>query len=139
MIKTICYKSHPKNQRSILENMVLLDDTKKRNDAMNIVGLLVLHENTFLQIIEGEATRVDALFSRIIKDNRHKDITVILNEPIKDFTFSTFEVDYSVLQNIESLYALQEYVNHLEVNNKEYSDVFSNFLSNLLKEDPKLS
>lgn len=138
MIKTICYKSHPKNQRSILENMVLLDDTKKRNDAMNIVGLLVLHENTFLQIIEGEATRVDALFSRIIKDNRHKDITVILNEPIKDFTFSTFEVDYSVLQNIESLYALQEYVNHLEVNNKEYSDVFSNFLSNLLKEDPKL-
>lgn len=139
MIKTICYKSHPKNHRSILENMVLFDDAKKYNDANDIVGLLVLHENTFLQIIEGEATKVDALFSRIIKDSTHKDITVILNEPIKEFTFSSFEVDYSVLQNIESLYALQEYVNHLEVNNKEYSEVFSTFLSNLLKEHPELS
>lgn len=139
MIKTICYKSHPKHQRSILENMVLFDDVKKRNDAMDIVGLLVLHEKTFLQIIEGETTKVDALFNRILKDNRHKDITVILNEPIKEFTFSSFEVDYSVLQNIESLYALQEYVNHLEVNNREYSDVFSNFLANLLQEHPELS
>ncbi|TYB78071.1 BLUF domain-containing protein [Bizionia saleffrena] len=138
MIKTICYKSHPKNHKSILENMVLVDEVKKRNDDDGIVGLLVLHENTFLEIIEGEASKVDALFSNILKNNRHKDIIVILNEPIKELTFSSFEVDYSVLQNMDSLYALQEYVNHLEVNNKEYSYVFSNFLANLLQEHPEL-
>lgn len=118
--------------------MVLVDEVKKRNDDDRIVGLLVLHENTFLEIIEGEASKVDALFSNILKNNRHKDIIVILNEPIKELTFSSFEVDYSVLQNMDSLYALQEYVNHLEVNNKEYSYVFSNFLANLLQEHPEL-
>lgn len=139
MIKTICYKSHPRGNRTILGNMALLDESKKRNDTIGVVGILVVHEDAFLQIIEGESQKIDDLFNSILKDNRHKDITVILNEPIKEYTFNSFEVDYSVLQNIDSLYALQEYVNHLEVNKKEHSDVFSNFLANLLKEHSEIS
>lgn len=48
------------------------------NDRDEITGVLVVGEEDFLQILEGERSAVAECFMRIMKDNRHKDVRVLL-------------------------------------------------------------
>jgi hypothetical protein len=60
------------------------DDLKKlllrarmRNKIVGVTGMLVFHDGTFLQALEGEKTAVLDLFTRIKSDPRHRDFSVL--------------------------------------------------------------
>ena len=56
---------------------VLLNQCHRNNPQRDITGLLLYHNGNFLQIIEGEKEKVEALYNIIYQDPRHHQIAVI--------------------------------------------------------------
>jgi hypothetical protein len=54
-----------------LELTALLTGARINNETLGISGMLVYHDGSFLQILEGECDVVGALFDHIAKDDRH--------------------------------------------------------------------
>jgi hypothetical protein len=59
----------------------LLVRARIRNKEAGVTGMLVFHDGTFLQALEGEKRAVIDIFTRIEKDPRHRDIAVLHRGP----------------------------------------------------------
>ena len=57
------------------------------NAENGITGLLVLSGNTFVQVLEGSAEELTALFGRIMQDKRHRQVTLISFQPVVERCF----------------------------------------------------
>ena len=55
----------------------LLEQARRDNHAKGITGGLAVLDGVFLQYLEGEAEDVDALFTKIGRDGRHRDVKVL--------------------------------------------------------------
>jgi hypothetical protein len=55
----------------------LLLDARRRNRALGVSGMLVFHDRTFLQALEGEQRAVNEIFASIASDRRHHDIEIL--------------------------------------------------------------
>ena len=52
----------------------LLIESKEKNKALSITGLLLFFDGKFLNLLEGEEKKVRDLYDVICKDERHKDV-----------------------------------------------------------------
>jgi hypothetical protein len=77
---------------------LLLQKSRFNNMQKNITGLLLYSEGNFIQILEGNKDEIQNTFEKIKLDNRHKNIITVINEPIKNRTFSDWKMGYSVLE-----------------------------------------
>lgn len=57
------------------------------NADKGITGLLVLSGNVFVQVLEGPADDLTALFGRIMQDKRHRQVTLISFQPVVERCF----------------------------------------------------
>ena len=57
------------------------------NAEKGITGLLVLSGNVFVQVLEGTAEDLTALFGRIMQDKRHHKVTLITFQPVVERCF----------------------------------------------------
>jgi hypothetical protein len=60
----------------------LLAAAATHNRAAGITGLLLFNGLNFLQVLEGPATAVEALYGRIADDPRHSGVALLKREPI---------------------------------------------------------
>ncbi|WP_308918345.1 BLUF domain-containing protein [Jannaschia sp. LMIT008] len=67
--------------RSVPEAAIHLD-SRRRNSAMGITGLLHREDDHFAQYIEGPERAIDALMQRIDNDWRHTDLRIRHRGPI---------------------------------------------------------
>ncbi|WP_211305925.1 BLUF domain-containing protein [Olleya aquimaris] len=133
MLKTICYKSRVNPNLRLLDFEALFNKTQLNNNSQNITGVLIKKDNEFFQILEGDSETLDTLYELIKKDYRHSKIKLHLNKPIKQLNFKSFDVGYSVINDIKTLYSLQFYIKTLQDNNIENSDFFFQFIESLLE------
>jgi hypothetical protein len=63
--------------------------------------MLLCAGRSFLQVIEGEKKNVEKLISSIEKDDRHRNITVIIREPIPERSFGEWTMGYADLKKVE--------------------------------------
>lgn len=61
----------------------ILAHAQANNPAQGITGVLCQGQGFFFQVMEGERSRVNALYRRIVSDNRHKDVELLLCEEIQ--------------------------------------------------------
>lgn len=59
-----------------------------KNEQAGITGLLLYHDRTFLQAIEGESRVVKSLYQRIRLDPRHADATILSQADVNERRFS---------------------------------------------------
>lgn len=52
----------------------LLAVSRRNNARVGVTGMLLYHEGSFIQYIEGQKTNVRSLFERISRDPRHRGI-----------------------------------------------------------------
>ena len=57
------------------------------NAEKGITGLLVLSGNVFVQVLEGSAEEVTALFGRIMQDKRHHQVTLVSFQAVVERCF----------------------------------------------------
>ena len=63
------------------ENLIeLLEKARSNNERMNVSGMLLHHEGTFIQVLEGDGEVIESLYSRIEDDDRHEEPRVLLRE-----------------------------------------------------------
>lgn len=59
----------------------LLAVSRRNNTALSVTGLLVYKDYCFLQVLEGEQSTVEGLYTKIMKDERHSGCTIFIQEP----------------------------------------------------------
>ena len=88
----IAYTSKAKlqpGQTTIPDSLTeILSLARKKNEAQGITSALLYRDGMFLQIIEGEANQVDALFNMICNDERHEQVEKFIDIPISDRAFT---------------------------------------------------
>lgn len=86
----------------------ILEQSRQNNARADITGVLLYHDGSFFQVLEGDRTAVAALFQKIAKDDRHTKVTKIVVEPIEERSFGEWSMGYpkvrlSDLANIPGL------------------------------------
>ena len=70
----------------------ILAQAHAHNPPQAITGVLCQGQGFFIQLIEGERSRVNALYRRIVADNRHKDVELLLCEEIQARRFGQWSM-----------------------------------------------
>ena len=135
MLKTICYKSEANPLLKLMDFEKLFNQTQLKNNSHNITGVLVKRGAVFFQILEGNPVIIDTVYEAIKNDHRHSKIVELLNKPIMQLNFKSFDIGYSVIKDTETLYSLQSFIKTLQDNNTENSDFFFEIIEELLKDN----
>jgi hypothetical protein len=77
----IIYTSTANEEFSTANLKGLLLGARTRNRTLGVSGMLVFHDGTFLQALEGEQRAVNEIFASIRSDRRHRDIDVLHRGP----------------------------------------------------------
>nr|WP_321248250.1 BLUF domain-containing protein [uncultured Psychroserpens sp.] len=134
MIKTICYISNKNEDLSNDELDDLLKYLVKKNDEMHISGILMLKNNHFFQIMEGEADTVNNLYDVIKKDLRHHGLIKLLETSITDRIFEDYQTNhFSVLTDYSSLKKLKIYFDWIKEANIIAIDELIALTNNFIK------
>lgn len=113
MVTQLIYMSEPFGyDTSILT--AILATAHRSNPQHGITGALICRQDIYLQLIEGDAAAIDALFARISVDDRHLDVTLLnrtevadrvfpdwamLHDPARSWHWSPADVDRGVIRN----------------------------------------
>jgi hypothetical protein len=65
-----------------------------RNGIEGITGLLYSEDDAFLQVIEGPSDSVSDLMERLENDDRHRDLTVLVDRSIAQREFGDWTMIY---------------------------------------------
>jgi hypothetical protein len=113
MLKTICYISDSRINNSINDFNNLILTAKSNNAKNNITGILVYKNNNFLQVFEGNHQTVDAIFSKIQMDDRHRNIFKIIDTTIEERIFEEYNFGFTVVSDNCALKNLSDYLTWL--------------------------
>ncbi|WBH17413.1 BLUF domain-containing protein [Sphingomonas radiodurans] len=86
MVTQLIYMSEPFGYDSAILSAIL--STARRNNARNgVTGALICRDDIYLQLIEGDAAAIDALYARILRDDRHLDVVLLNRAEVPDRVF----------------------------------------------------
>lgn len=75
--------------------LALLGRSRARNIGRGLTGLLLFHEGSFLQFMEGEATAVLDTFEHwIVPSKLHRDVTLLLRQPVAERNFPDWSMGF---------------------------------------------
>lgn len=77
------------------------------NKVNQITGVLCQGTGFFIQMLEGDRSIINQLYSRIIRDSRHKDVEIVSFEEIKDRKFKQWSMALINLSDTDPMVVLQ--------------------------------
>jgi hypothetical protein len=80
----------------------LLQQGRVANAKQEITGMLLYISGSFLQVLEGQPEMIDAVFSRILRDKRHTQVTLIARESIPERAFEGWTMMHKTLDPVEA-------------------------------------
>jgi DNA-binding MarR family transcriptional regulator len=88
----IVYASHaiPEIGQAEIDNIVAT--AAEHNSRYGITGVLAFDGFQIIQVLEGNAEQVEALYRRIIADKRHEGVVTLLHERIEERRFSEWSM-----------------------------------------------
>ncbi len=90
----IVYVSAATNELNEDTLVRLLADSRKRNAEKGITGLLLYVEGSIIHVIEGEESVVADLFTRIERDPRHRQVSVLSRKHIEQRDFPEYRMGF---------------------------------------------
>lgn len=79
----------------------LLIQSREKNKTLDITGMLLYREGTFMQIIEGEKKNVVELYDTILRDERHHGILEVLTGEITERNFEDWSMGFLNMDSID--------------------------------------
>lgn len=98
----IVYVSSSSGRLSEEELEEFLSEIRRRNQQLEVTGLLLYNDGFFIQVIEGAQDTIENLFQVIKKDRRHSNIVKLLEEPISSRAFPDWSMGYRKISNEQS-------------------------------------
>lgn len=72
----------------------LMEKSRINNVARGITGVLIYHQQEFLQLIEGEREAVQDLYQSICNDPRHQQTYTMWSNPITERSFADWAMGF---------------------------------------------
>jgi hypothetical protein len=72
----------------------ILMSSRRNNAEAEVTGALLATDECFAQVLEGERAAVEETYGRITRDPRHRDIVLLLTEPIEARQFPDWSMAY---------------------------------------------
>lgn len=66
----------------------VLAQSRAHNPALGVTGILCWGGEVFLQVLEGSREAVNALYNRIVRDDRHRDVQILSYDEIHERRFA---------------------------------------------------
>lgn len=126
----LCYRSRSVDDVSDSDLLKILKESQYNNKRYEITGCLLYSNREFLQIIEGNASRVMSLYQDISEDSRNYDNEVILLSQDSQRFFENWSmVCYkpsrdTFVSYCKNIFAIKSVTSHIDRNMK-YKDLFS--------------
>ena len=79
----------------------ILTTSRKNNIQRNITGILLYHDGSILQVLEGEKLEIYELYLKIMKDERHGGIVKLIDEEIDARDFADWSMGFRNLSSKE--------------------------------------
>lgn len=86
-MKQLIYRSQPFGYDEAMLAGILMS-ARRNNPRDDITGALICRHDLYLQLIEGPEAAIDALFARIVEDDRHNDVRVLLSTEVDQRMFA---------------------------------------------------
>lgn len=93
----LIYVSTATQEMSKEDLIFLLEQSRNRNERQNVTGMLVYGGGCFLQVLEGEESDVDEIYTAIENDKRNTDNILIEKEPIEERAFPDWSMAFKQL------------------------------------------
>jgi hypothetical protein len=75
--------------------IALLERSRANNERSGITGLLLYQHGSFMQFMEGEETKVMAIYNhRIMTSHLHRDVTLMLKMEIENRIFGNWSMGF---------------------------------------------
>lgn len=78
----------------------LLARARVNNARLGVTGMLLYHQGSFLQALEGDPQVVESLFVRIGKDKRHHRVVALLRRDVEARYFDQWQMGFASLQAV---------------------------------------
>ena len=80
----------------------ILVQARRNNEAGGITGLLLYHDGNFFQVLEGARDAVEACYSRIVADPRHRGHILLLSDSTADRRFADWSMAYERFSDLNA-------------------------------------
>lgn len=71
---------------------VILKNSRERNAEAALTGILLYHDGNILQVLEGPSGKVKETMQRILDDNRHGGVLILLRKEIEAREFGDWSM-----------------------------------------------
>ena len=78
----------------------ILAQARVHNPAHGITGILCHGGDAFMQVLEGGRDAVSVLFGRIVRDDRHRDVTLLHFEEVTERRFAGWTMGHVNLAKV---------------------------------------
>ena len=93
-IHQLVYISAAEHDFSEKELKQLLAKARENNESLGITGMLLFHEGSFIQALEGNKESVEKLYEKIGLDQRHSETRVIFRGELEERDFETWSMGF---------------------------------------------
>ena len=125
-MQSLIYLSAATKLFSNTDLLDILTVSRLKNTSLNITGLLIYHEGSIIQILEGDEMQLNLVFDSIKNDPRHKNIIKYGNFNIAERSFPDWSMGFKQISD-ENWKKLEGY---LDLNEKEKFDWIKNSKNN---------
>jgi hypothetical protein len=127
----IVYLSSAKKLYSDQDLEAILTVSRRQNAIKDITGILLYHDGSIMQVIEGEAVSVNNLYARLLTDDRHHQIIQVMTGNSNERYFGEWSMAFSQITNIQWK-EVSGYLNPQDIskvgNLKEISTIINSFV-----------
>ncbi|MFK7816430.1 MAG: BLUF domain-containing protein [Gammaproteobacteria bacterium] len=105
----LVYISAANKEFSEQELQELLEKARVNNESLNVSGMLLFHQGSFIQALEGPLSAVESLYNKISEDKRHTETRVLFRGELEERNFESWSMGFyrssqSDSENIEGFH-----------------------------------
>jgi hypothetical protein len=93
-LQQLIYVSHSHGQLDPPALDRILNAARSFNPTVGVTGLLLYHDGSFLQVLEGPQASIDMLMQKISQDRRHGGLLVMSSKPAASRVFPDWSMGY---------------------------------------------
>lgn len=95
MLSRLIYSSEPAQPLDDQQVMDILSTARRNNERNDVTGMLVFDSQAFLQVIEGGRDQLSALYASLVRDARHRRLTILGMGPVDERAFSSWQMGFA--------------------------------------------
>ena len=92
MLVRLLYVSHAVGPITTTVTTSILEKSSANNKKLDITGVLCQGAGLWMQVLEGERTRVNTLYARIMVDRHHQNVQLLSVEEIESRRFGQWSM-----------------------------------------------